>query len=144
MLACLMLGIAITLGTGARAAGDAAEQAWPWQLTGIVLTPALREALFTTGGQTRVVVEGEQIDGWTLSAVAAGTVTLRKNATVKRLGPDAWIPDEIRAADSLRRAADARAAQAAAGALANQQQDQATAESALGVATEQMMRQKPR
>jgi hypothetical protein len=67
-------------GSGSTQAGsnatnpDAAD--WRWRLTGTVVGPGLREAVFAQGSETRTVEEGREIDGWTLSAVEFGKAML--------------------------------------------------------------------
>jgi hypothetical protein len=128
----------------ARAANDqaVARGDWRWHLTGVIIGPQLHEALFGTENETRVVELGAQLDGWTLTDIRPSGVTLRKRDEEKRLGADEWMPDDARAADELRRLQQFEAARAASGALEQQRQDQANAESALGKATAEMQRAK--
>jgi hypothetical protein len=123
--------------------GAAARQEWRWHLTGIVVGPHLQEALFGTGSETRVVLLGAQLDGWTLTDIRQGGVTLRRKDEEKRLGADEWLPDDARAADSLRRLQQFEAQKAASAALERQREDQANAETALTQATEAMQQAKP-
>ncbi len=132
------------LGAAARAADQVSppKQAWHWHLTGVLLGPDLREALFATDDETRVVPQGAQIDGWTVTDVHPGEVTLRQADEEKRLSTE-WLPDNQRAvADSLRRERIAEAAIAVQSAQDRQNQDQAAGEQALVNATAQMMRLK--
>jgi len=144
-LPCI-LGVLLAIAVPARAAENdaAARHDWRWHLTGVVIGPTLREALFGTENETRVVVLGAQIDGWTLTEVRPGGVTLRDHDQEKRLGADEWLQDDARAADSERRARQFEAGQAAAAALEQQRQDQANAETALGEATAAMQQARPR
>ena len=145
LLCILGVGLAITVPVrAAENSAAAARHDWRWHLTGVVIGPALREALFGTENETRVVVLGGQIDGWTLTEIWPGGVTLRNHDQEKRLGADEWLQDDTRAADSLRREREFEAAQAAAAALEQQRQDQADAETALGKATAAMQRATPR
>jgi hypothetical protein len=70
-----------------------------WRLAGIVVGPTQREALFTRGNEKRPLVEGGEIDGWTLVAVEAGGVTLRAADLVKTLAPE---PERRQAAATAR------------------------------------------
>jgi hypothetical protein len=120
-----------------------ARQDWRWHLTGIVRSPHLQEALFGTASETRVVLLGAQLDGWTLTDIRPGSVTLRRKDEEKRLGADEWLPDDARAADSLQRLQQFEAQKAASAALERQREDQANAETALTQATGAMQKAKP-
>jgi hypothetical protein len=138
LLGLLLSGPAWSASDGAEARPD-----WRWHLTGIVIGPHVQEALFGTENETRVVALGAQLDGWTLTAIRPGGVTLRRQSEEKRLGADEWLPDDVRAADSLRRLQQFEARTAASAALEQQRDDQANAESALTQATEAMRQAKP-
>lgn len=62
-------------GAATRDGGNTFRQ----RLTGVVLEPALREAVFAGEGRGRgtVVREGDAIDGWTVEDVTADSVTVR-------------------------------------------------------------------
>lgn len=50
-----------------------------YRLTGVVITPARRSVVLTPvrGGRSRELVRGQDIDGWTLEAVAPDSIVLR-------------------------------------------------------------------
>lgn len=146
VLASITLIAGVTAAAGSRAADQGSQpvHAWHWHLTGIILGPDLREALFATDDETRVVLQGARIDGWTVTEVRPGSVTLRQEGEEKRLHTAEWLPDDQRAADSLRRQRIAQTAVAVESALNSQQHDQEAAEQALVNATQHMMRLKPR
>ena len=58
----------------------APQREWTWRLAGVTIGPQRREALFARGAETRTIREGEEIDGWKVSAVNA--------TSVKLTGPD--------------------------------------------------------
>jgi hypothetical protein len=146
VLACVALIAGLAPAAGSRAAdqGSQPKHEWHWHLTGIILGPDLREALFATDGETRVVLQGARIDGWTVAEVYPGGATLRVNGEEKRLHTDEWLPDDQRAADSLRRERMAEAAMTVAAASDSQKHDQAVAEQVLRQATANMVRLKTR
>ena len=139
-----LLGLLLAGPAWAASNGAAGQQGWRWHLTGIVLGPHLQEALFGAESETRVVLLGAQLDGWTLTDIRPGGVTLRRQGEEKRLGADEWLPDDARAADSLRRLRQFEAQKAASAALERQREDQANAETALTQATQAMQQAKPR
>jgi hypothetical protein len=118
----------------------AAGSPWRRRLSGIILSPQLHEALFEQDGETQVLREGEQLDGWTLAAVSAGQVTLRSAAaeTVVTLdtNANADLPASWRV-EVDRRGQAARAVEAAS---SRQAAEQAVAETQLARATRRMTR----
>jgi|GEM_PF-4318266 hypothetical protein len=114
------------------------KREWHRRLTGIVVTPAVHAALFASAGGTRAVREGEQIDGWTVTAIAADSVTLAAEGETKILRPEALAPDPASEAPSPRPEPRGQWARSVAAALQAQEQDQAAAETALIEATRQM------
>ncbi len=77
----------------ATAPAQAADPELHHRLTGIVVSPALHEAIFTANGETRAIHEGQQIDGWTLTAIAPNDVTLQAAGETLHLAPEgdaAW------------------------------------------------------
>jgi hypothetical protein len=143
-LCAALLGLC--LAASARAAGDNGAVSQPdlrWHLTGVIIGPHVNEALFGTDTETRVVPLGAELDGWTLAEIRLGSVTLRRQGEEKRLGADEWLPDDERAADSVRRLQQFEAQSAASAALQQQRDDQANAETSLTQATEEMQRAKP-
>jgi hypothetical protein len=61
---------------------------WRWRLTGTVVGPGLREAVFAQGNETRTVGEGREIDGWTLSAVEFGKAMLTRAEQTRTVSVD--------------------------------------------------------
>ena len=104
---------------GSGAAGTALDGTrpnpadWHWRLTGTVVGPGLREAVFAQGGETRVVEEGREIDGWKLSAVEAGKAMLTCAGETRTATVDG-LDDVASGRAALPSAAAARAANAAA------------------------------
>lgn len=143
LLCAALLGVCCAAPASAADGGAASKHDLRWHLTGVIIGPHVTEALFGTDTETRVVLPGGQLDGWTLTDIRPGSVTLRRPGEEKRLGADEWLPDDARAADSLRRMQQFEAQRAAAAALEQQRQDQANAETALTQATEEMQRAKP-
>ena len=105
------------------------------RLTGIVVTPALREAMFSADGRTRVLHEGEQIDGWTLTAIDPHAVRLEAAGSTLNLAPAGLPPG---AAESVPTEQPGARARQVAEALERQQRDQANAEAELNQATARM------
>jgi hypothetical protein len=109
---------------------------WHWRLAGIIVGPGLREALFSLNGETRVIREGRELDGWALTGVRANAVTLSaagQAMTVK--------VQELTDGEAMRGSTPvARAAQAAVKAALKQQADgERTAVKVLVEATRAMM-----
>jgi hypothetical protein len=109
---------------------------WRWRLSGIIVGPDLREALFTLGSETRAIREGRPIDGWILAAVRPDSVTLTGADETKVLGPEELASGAGRAPDTD---GSLQAARAVAAAAAEQQRQQQVAESVLADATKVMM-----
>jgi hypothetical protein len=111
---------------------------WHWRLTGTVVGPKLREAVFAQGSETRAVEEGREIDGWTLSVVdASGAVLTRAGQT--RTATVDGLDDIESGRAALPSAAVARAANdAAMSALAQQSADEKAAENILHQTTKAM------
>jgi hypothetical protein len=108
------------------------------RLTGIVISPELRVAVFALAGETRTVREGEKIDGWVVTAIRPEGVTVEAEGETKLLVPEALAPAGAEAPPALPAAAQAQKARSVSEALLKQKQDQAAAESALLEATAKM------
>jgi hypothetical protein len=114
---------------------------WHWRLTGTVVGPELREAVFAQGSETRAVEEGREIDGWTLSAVDASGAMLTRAGQTRTVTVDG-LDDIESGRAALPSAAVARAANdAAMSALAQQSADEKAAEKFLHQATKAMFDQ---
>jgi hypothetical protein len=117
---------------------DESTADWHWRLTGTLVGPGLREAMFAQGGETRTVREGREIDGWTLSAVEAGNATLSAGGQIRSLSVDG-LDEAASGRAALPSAAAAQAANAAVKrALEKQSADQKAAETFLHQATKAM------
>jgi hypothetical protein len=112
----------------------------PWQrrLAGIVITPRLREALFEQNGDTRVMREGERIDGWTLTDVHPGGVTLRSGGEEETRNLQGVAPGEAQPPQGAQLNKALPAEQEVAAASAKQEAEQAIAEVWLKRATRRM------
>jgi hypothetical protein len=110
---------------------------WHWRLAGILIDSDLHLALFAQGGDTRSLVVGDEIDGWTLAAVHRRDVMLRNANQEMTLGLEG-LPPEIEDAIAQAKIKFDAATQAVEQASRQQQQDQATAETALAHATQAM------
>jgi hypothetical protein len=121
---------------------DATAPGSPWRrrLTGIILSPQLHEALFEQDGETQVLREGEQLDGWTLAAVGAGQVTLRSAAAEEILTLEAHSNEDAPAPWSTEVERRGQAAHVVDAASARQAAEQALAETQLARATRRMTR----
>jgi hypothetical protein len=164
-LVCLMVGLLALDGmpltgfpaqalemsqAGSGAAGTASDGTrpnpadWHWRLTGTVVGPELREAVFAQGSETRAVEEGREIGGWKLSAVEAGKAMLTHAGQTRTATIDG-LDDVASGRAALPSAAEARAANAAAErALAKQSADEKAAENFLHQATKAMVDQATR
>jgi hypothetical protein len=121
---------------------DATALRAPWgrRLTGIILSPQLHEALFEQDGETQVLREGEQLDGWTLAAVGAGQVTLRSAAAEEIVTLEAHSNGDAPAPWSTEVERRGQAAVVVEAASARQAAEQALAETQLARATRRMTR----
>jgi hypothetical protein len=121
---------------------DATALRAPWRrrLTGIILSPQLHEALFELDGETQVLREGEQLDGWILAAVGAGQVTLRSAAAEKIVTLDPHSNKDAAAPWSTEVERRGQAAQVVEAASSRQAAEQALAETQLARATRRMTR----
>jgi hypothetical protein len=63
-------------------------QQWEWRLAGIMVSPSKREALFARDDLKVAVSEGEDIDGWTLVAIAADAVQIEGLGVKRTLRPE--------------------------------------------------------
>ncbi|HVJ54817.1 MAG TPA: hypothetical protein VM689_20320 [Aliidongia sp.] len=134
-IVCLIVGGWLFTGTAMAAATPASE--WRWRLTGTIVGPSLREALFEQGNATRVVREGRQLDGWTVASVQSDSVTLAADGETMSFSPKGLGAGEADVGARIEPGAQAeRSVQAA---LSEQQRDQQTAETALSDATRQMI-----
>ena len=106
------------------------------RLTGIVVTSVLREAMFSAAGNTRVLHEGEQIEGWTLTSIGPHAVTLEADGASMTLAPAGLPPGSAEPVPTEQPGARARQV---AQALERQQREQADAEVELTQATARMM-----
>jgi hypothetical protein len=115
---------------------DAAD--WHWRLTGTVVGPEVREAVFAQGNETRTVGEGREIDGWTLSAVEFGKAMLTRAEQTRTVSVDGL--DEVASGRAaLPTFAAVRAAnEAVKRTLAKQSADEKAAENILHQATKAM------
>lgn len=117
---------------------------WHWRLTGTVVGPGLREAVFAQGSETRAVEEGREIDGWKLSAVEAGKALLTCAGQMRTATIDG-LDDVASGRAALPSAAAARSANATVErALAKQSADEQAAEDFLHQATKAMVDQATR
>ena len=124
LLCAALLGVCCAAPASAADGGAASKQDLRWHLTGVIIGPHVtRRCLAPT--RNPVVLPGGRLDGWTLTDIRPGSVTLRRPGEEKRLGADEWLPDDARAADSLRRMQQFEAQRAAAAALEQQRQDEA-------------------
>jgi hypothetical protein len=122
--------------SGAPATGSP----WRRRLSGIILSPQLHEALFEQDGETQVLREGEQLDGWTLAAVGAGQVTLRSSAAEEIVALDARPGEDASASWRIEGDQRGQAARAVEAASSRQAAEQAMAETQLARATRRMTR----
>jgi hypothetical protein len=118
----------------------AAGSPWRRRLSGIILSPQLHEALFEQDGETQVLREGEQLDGWILAAVGAGQVTLRSAAAEKIVTLDPHSNKDAAAPWSTEVERHGQAAQVVEAASSRQAAEQALAETQLARATRRMTR----
>jgi hypothetical protein len=85
---------------------------WTWRLAGIMGGPGRREALFIRAGEKRTASEGQEIDGWTLTAVRRDSVTISRADGEKTISPQRDVAGatdaRIRADEILRRQAAQR------------------------------------
>jgi hypothetical protein len=114
---------------------------WHWRLTGTVIGPEVREAVFAQGDETRTVDQGREIDGWTLSAVESGKAILTRAEQTRTVSVDGL--DEVASGRAaLPTAAAARAAdESVKQTLAKQSSDEKAAENILHQATKAMVDQ---
>src|SRR5262249_5256865 len=76
---------------------DAPTPRWDWRLAGTVLAPDLRLALFAQRGRTRAVQEGNAIDGWIVTSVGRGAVTLSAAGQMREIHLEGISRDEATA-----------------------------------------------
>jgi hypothetical protein len=86
---------------------DAATTTWDWRLTGTILAPNLRMALFAQPGKTRAVQEGKVIDGWMVVSVRKDGVTLSAADHIRVIQLEGTSSDE--ADETARQQADEHA-----------------------------------
>lgn len=112
---------------------DIAKPEWSWRLAGTMIASDRREALFVRQGDRLAAGEGQQIDGWTLSAIRPDGVTLVDADAVKTLRPEPLAQDPV--------AAKAAATRRAVLATQNQQyrQNEKAAEGLLVAASKRML-----
>jgi hypothetical protein len=149
ILRLLLLGLLLLgLLPGGEADADSTSDATPqlesgWRLAGIVVSPGLSEALFVLDSTTRELREGDELDGWTLAAIRASAVTLRRGEAEKTLSLEAQPVEASAAAPAAAPIAEAapplQSAQAVRAAARAQQKQQTAAESQLAKATKEMM-----
>jgi hypothetical protein len=114
---------------------------WHWRLTGTVVGPKQREAVFAQGSETREVEEGREIDGWKLSAVDVSGAMLTRAGRTRTVTVDG-LDDIESGRAALPSAAVTRAANdAAMSALAKQSAEEKAAEKILHQATKAMFDQ---
>jgi hypothetical protein len=123
----------------ATAPAQTADPELHHRLTGIVVSSALHEAIFTANGETRAIHEGQQIDGWTLTAVAPNDVTLQAAGETLHLAPQG-TPHGASESSQPAPPSTSRTHQVA-DALARQQREQAAAEATLTAQTAKMQMQ---
>jgi hypothetical protein len=112
-----------------------------WRLAGVVVGPDVRAALFASAAETRTVTEGEQLDGWTVTAIGRSVVTLERAGEQTNLSLEDLPPEELAEVARARAEEIARAIDAPIAAdLQQQQRDQEDGEAALAKATKLMMR----
>ncbi len=90
------------------AAPHPADAAWGWRLTGLVIGPGLREAMLAKEGETRAVLEGETVDGWTVTLIGRGEVTVQAGGKARVLKVAGMSPDELAALARERAAENTR------------------------------------
>jgi hypothetical protein len=111
---------------------------WHWRLTGTVVGPEIREAVFARDNETRSIEEGGEIDGWTLSAVDVGKAMLTRTGQTQTMSVDG-LDDVASGRAALPTFAAMRAADdAVRRALAKQAADEKSAENILHQATKAM------
>ncbi len=117
-----------------------AESEWHWRLAGTLVGPGHHQAVFAQTGETRAVQEGQQIDGWTLTAVRQRGVTLTSAGVVRSLSMEGYSPEEQEALAQQRAEESQRMNAAVEANLANQERDIDAANNQLAAATQQMQR----
>jgi hypothetical protein len=104
---------------------------WHRRLTGIVICEDMSEAMFTPLTETHTIKPGQQIDGWTLTAIHFDSVTLEMEGQTMTLKPEK-LPHS-KTMPTLE-----QQTRSAAEDLVRQQQEQAVGEATLAAATAKM------
>jgi hypothetical protein len=127
------------------------QPAWYWRLTGTLIGPNRREAVFAStaeartdpplDGETRSVKEGDQIEGWTLAAIRPRGVTLTAAGAQATLSLEGFSPEEEAAAARVRAIENERRDTAVRAALARQEKELAVAQTEMLAATRKMQAQ---
>ena len=116
----------------------AAQSPFRWRLAGTLIEPNAHKALFARTNETRVVVEGQQIDNLTLIDVHPGVVTLRADGVTLVLSVEGYSVEEEAEVARRRAEESARANATVRATIAGQAAELQTANDQLLAATHQM------
>jgi len=122
----------------APAPAETPRHEWHRRLTGIVISPELRVAVFALDGDTRSVAEGQQIEGWVVTAIRPDGVSIEAAGETRLLALEASAPGKAQAKPGPDATQHAQKARSVSEALLKQKSEQAAAESALVAATAKM------
>lgn len=139
-LAIVAFTVLLASQAAAQAPADASRTqtaGWHWRLAGLVIDKEQQVAVLAQGQDTRSLVIGDELDGWTLAVIRRSEVVLTNAGQQMTLGLEG-LPPEIAAAMARARDEQDAATSAVEQASQQQRQDQATAESALAHATQVM------
>jgi hypothetical protein len=153
LLAILLVSITIPAMADSQKAPQVAPVAseWPWRLTGTLISPDQRIALFANrDGRTQSVSEGQQIDGWTVVVIRPDSAILTADTGTRTILIGGFPPTDTGAAKVFPNQQEAVAVRdigvnkdvAVRDNLAKQESDHKTAFDALAKATKQMESQK--
>jgi len=130
--------IAVADTGSAPAPAETPRHEWHRRLTGIIISPELRTAVFALEGDTRSVAEGQQIEGWVVTAIRPDGVTIEAAGETRLLTLEAAAPGKAQAKPGPDATQHAQKARSVSEALLKQKSEQAAAESALVAATAKM------
>ena len=128
-----------TVAVPARAGTGADRPDWHWRLSGTLIGPDFRGAVFAHVGESRSVLAGEQIDGWTLTAVYPQSVVLSAGNRLLSVTLEGFSPAEEAEAAQRRTEWNERVDAAVRARLAQQENQRQVAEMALLAATKRMV-----